>query len=381
MALINDKRTEGTSHKRAGTPTIITTQSAHSLKPPASSSALSFPSATNGPRRARAETVSAYPSSMLRSPPPAPRQRSGSMTLPTTSISDAFGASIFASSWQPDESILGSNVYSDEDVDGEAREESVRGTLEHLGLDNSNNSTNSTTAKSSSPVTPTTPMSARIVPSISPPRPFRGRSYSVAASGVSAIPTTGFSSSPSPSLASPSAYGRKRATSIAYLESSDDMIWTPKSDMPVTPTRSEPTTPSSALPPNPPSRSLYLGNIDPSLVPADLLPIFKPHGPLESIRILTSQACAFVNYIRVEDAVKARDAVQGLKLGNCVVKIGFGKDTSEKVPGGVGAEGATKSLWIGGYVNGDVQTLENIFRKFGEIETVRVLVRIIFFFF
>ncbi|KAJ3216851.1 hypothetical protein HDU67_008853 [Dinochytrium kinnereticum] len=138
-----------------------------------------------------------------------------------------------------------------------------------------------------------------------------------------------------------------------------------------------------------PSRSLWIGNIDPNLSPADLLATFSPFGPIESLRILPERECAFVNYVRTEDAILARESLQGSRLsgapsvsgngaslgsalgGNGTIKIGFGKveaigDTQGMQP--------TKSLWIGNIPpTTDPAELEVIFSAFGPIESARVL--------
>lgn len=41
--------------------------------------------------------------------------------------------------------------------------------------------------------------------------------------------------------------------------------------------------------------------------------------------MLPDKECAFVNYVWQEDAVHARSEMQGGRLGNCIIRIGFGK--------------------------------------------------------
>lgn len=77
-----------------------------------------------------------------------------------------------------------------------------------------------------------------------------------------------------------------------------------------------------------PTRSLWLGNIDPSLTTQDLTCIFAPFGTIESVRILPDRECAFVNFISLEDALRAKDELvykMNGRLGNAPVKVGFGK--------------------------------------------------------
>lgn len=77
-----------------------------------------------------------------------------------------------------------------------------------------------------------------------------------------------------------------------------------------------------------PTRSLWLGNIDPSLTTQDLNCIFSPFGAIESVRILPDRECAFVNFTSLEDALRAKDELvhkMNSRLGNTPVKVGFGK--------------------------------------------------------
>lgn len=56
--------------------------------------------------------------------------------------------------------------------------------------------------------------------------------------------------------------------------------------------------------------------------------VFSAFGPIESVRLLLEKECAFVNFFHVEDAVRAKEEVLGRlggKVGNCIVRIGYGK--------------------------------------------------------
>ncbi|KAJ3037841.1 hypothetical protein HK097_003368 [Rhizophlyctis rosea] len=120
-----------------------------------------------------------------------------------------------------------------------------------------------------------------------------------------------------------------------------------------------------------PTRSLWIGNIDPALSPSDLLTLYAPFGPIESLRILPDKECAFVNYVRVEDAVRAREEMQGARVGNCVVRVGFGK--AEAINDTQGMQ-PTKSLWVGNIPpTTDPADLEALFALYGPIESARVL--------
>ncbi|KAJ3414703.1 hypothetical protein HDV05_006140 [Chytridiales sp. JEL 0842] len=120
-----------------------------------------------------------------------------------------------------------------------------------------------------------------------------------------------------------------------------------------------------------PTRSVWVGNVDPTLTPSDLLQIFAQFGPIESLRILSDKECAFVNFFTTEDAMRAKDEMQGARIGSTVVKLGFGKvdainDIQNMQP--------TQSLWIGNIpATTDPADLEYLFSAFGPIESARVL--------
>ncbi|KAI8331181.1 hypothetical protein BC941DRAFT_403933 [Chlamydoabsidia padenii] len=139
--------------------------------------------------------------------------------------------------------------------------------------------------------------------------------------------------------------------------------------------------PSSA-PSQIPSRTLWLGNINPSLNVNDLMQQFSIYGHVESARILSDKECAFVNFTTVEDAVAAKNDLEsrlGSKLGGTLVRVGFGKAdvtvamalTNEAGPN---AQGPTRALWVGNIPsNINIAILQAIFQAFGPIESVRVL--------
>jgi RNA recognition motif-containing protein len=50
---------------------------------------------------------------------------------------------------------------------------------------------------------------------------------------------------------------------------------------------------------------------------------FEQFGPLESVRILHDRFCAFVNFITDEDAVAAKQGMQGQILGSQYIVVNF----------------------------------------------------------
>jgi RNA recognition motif-containing protein len=77
-----------------------------------------------------------------------------------------------------------------------------------------------------------------------------------------------------------------------------------------------------------PTRSLWFGNVDPALTVPELIQIFSPYGPIESARVLPDKECAFVNFVNLDDALRAKDdfgSNLASSLGGSFVKVGFGK--------------------------------------------------------
>ncbi|KAJ1971921.1 hypothetical protein H4R35_004975 [Dimargaris xerosporica] len=122
-----------------------------------------------------------------------------------------------------------------------------------------------------------------------------------------------------------------------------------------------------------PTRSLWVGNVDPGLTTADLMVYFSPFGQIESLRLLPDKECAFINFARVEDAVKARDEMQNGKIGNCVVRVGFGKGDNYAMVDAQAMQ-PTRAIWIGNLSSSTTSaSLQSVFSAFGPIESARVL--------
>ncbi|SPO19929.1 related to JSN1 - RNA-binding protein (pumilio family) [Ustilago trichophora] len=157
-----------------------------------------------------------------------------------------------------------------------------------------------------------------------------------------------------------------------------------------------------------PTRTLWIGHLRPTATSQDLLQAFSHYGTIETFRLVPEKGCAFINYVDVADAVRARDDIVGrlggrLGLGTIgpegQVRIGFGKPDSvpqaglggftpmlDSYGGSIdsagtevfGAESAnqepSRALWIGSIPSStSTETLVSIFAPFGPIESVRVL--------
>ncbi|KAI9030526.1 armadillo-type protein [Hyaloraphidium curvatum] len=122
-----------------------------------------------------------------------------------------------------------------------------------------------------------------------------------------------------------------------------------------------------------PTRSLWIGNLDPHVDASTLAAAFRGFGPIESTRVLRERDCAFVNFLDPAHAVAARNAMQGRAIGGMPVRIGFGRvERGERE--GAGEQVPTKSVWIGNLPGGvEAEDLRRIFRQFGPMESARVL--------
>jgi protein JSN1 len=170
-----------------------------------------------------------------------------------------------------------------------------------------------------------------------------------------------------------------------------------------------------------PSRSLWIGNLDSNTTGQELMRVFAPYGAIESLRLLPEKECGFVNFVEINDAVRAREDVLG-RLGarleqlgtgpGATVRIGFGKIDSAAnhayrpatlpgiagtasisqgnetmqsnpdvlaasapmTPGGSEGIGPTRALWVGSIPSSVTSAmLLNIFQPFGSVESARIL--------
>ncbi|TKY90500.1 hypothetical protein EX895_000498 [Sporisorium graminicola] len=158
-----------------------------------------------------------------------------------------------------------------------------------------------------------------------------------------------------------------------------------------------------------PTRTLWIGHLRPTVNSSDLLQILSRYGSIETIRLVPEKSCAFVNFVDIADAIRAKDDVLGRLAGRLgvgtmgpegLVRVGFGKPESVPqaglggfapntdtlgglVDGAAGSEAfgaepvsqeASRALWIGSIPSTtSTETLVSIFAPFGPIESIRVL--------
>ena len=100
-----------------------------------------------------------------------------------------------------------------------------------------------------------------------------------------------------------------------------------------------------------PTRALWIGSIPSTTTPATILSVFSPYGPIESARVLTHKNCGFINFERLDDAVRARKALNGRDvLGSDVgaIRIGFAKVPVKNGQDGVPGQEEAPSLNVQG---------------------------------
>ncbi|GFR66322.1 RNA-binding protein 15b [Elysia marginata] len=112
------------------------------------------------------------------------------------------------------------------------------------------------------------------------------------------------------------------------------------------------------------TRTLFVGNLDVNITDFDLRQIFGEFGLVEDVDIKrpvrnTGNAYAFIKYINLDCAHRAKVKMSGKYIGRFQCKIGYGKVTPTTV------------VWVGGlgpWVS--VETLEREFDRFGAIQHI-----------
>lgn len=120
-----------------------------------------------------------------------------------------------------------------------------------------------------------------------------------------------------------------------------------------------------------PSRSLWIGNLDPSMTGEDLAHVFAPYGAIESFRLLPEKECGFVNFVDIADAIRAKEDVLNRLSGhigmsnNQAVRIGFGKADSAPATPPMGTQTSSAGVGLGAHIQsqfnppGQAQQMQN----------------------
>ncbi|KAH8555390.1 armadillo-type protein [Umbelopsis sp. PMI_123] len=347
------------------------------------------------------------------------RNRSGSLTLPSASVSAAFGNPIFSTSWISSDTQM-QMMQNNDQLLGEEDANSIVQTLSSLGLDDSdvvtpkhvnvppssmvipsNESPISAYHNPQIPYAPETPVyENRKMPSlgyagssafktnesylsnqpnrpravsIAVPEQIRDTSYNMMSTGQWSTNAYQTQSQARPGPAN-FQQTRNRALSVgdtewlraqnarAELEQNLDIFaYTDRS--------------ASSSGNATPTRSLWIGCVDSLVTQEQLLQTFSPYGLIDSVRLIADKECAFVNFVHIEDAIRAKEDVLTLhngRIGDTVVRIGYGKNDGP-LPDSTVLQ-PTRALWFGNMsITLTTNDLYDVFKQFGEIESARVL--------
>lgn len=312
------------------------------------------------------------------------RHRGATFSVPTSSLSTPFGQS---SSFSPFQSSSLSQLGSKSGlVSGDESDQALARSLGYLGLDDPEPLT-------SEPAR--IPLASRTISALKDLGRNRSRSFNVAMN-YNPDPYSSSPTSMSPVTAAPPRMtlrqARARAISVGFLN--QDELFDAFPELGALADDDEGSDggsghPSSrdamhddfnleySAPPPAPSRSLWVGNLDPSITANELLALFSPYGPIESLRVLPEKECAFINFQVLDDAVRAKDDMQGGRMGNLNIRIGFGKADPTFASAGADMQTSqpTRALWIGNIsASTSSAILQSIFSNFGTVESARVLV-------
>jgi RNA recognition motif-containing protein len=111
-----------------------------------------------------------------------------------------------------------------------------------------------------------------------------------------------------------------------------------------------------------PNHNLYIGALDAGVTEDDLQRLFQRYGCILHIEKKfspTGTCYAFVSFLTMDMAIKAREAMLDKFIGSTVPKLGYG------------TQNVSKSLWVGGIGSWtSIDLLRTEFGQFGEIERI-----------
>ncbi|XP_076355205.1 ELAV-like protein 4 isoform X8 [Tachypleus tridentatus] len=118
--------------------------------------------------------------------------------------------------------------------------------------------------------------------------------------------------------------------------------------------------------------NLIVNYLPQTMTQEEIRSLFSSIGEVESCKLIrdkvTGQSLGygFVNYVRAEDAEKAINTLNGLRLQNKIIKVSYARPSSEAIKGA--------NLYISGLPKSMTQQeLENLFSPYGRIITSRIL--------
>ncbi|KAK2981758.1 hypothetical protein RJ640_006010 [Escallonia rubra] len=119
----------------------------------------------------------------------------------------------------------------------------------------------------------------------------------------------------------------------------------------------------------PPSNNLWVGNLSADVTDPELASLFGRHGTVDNVTSYPSRSYAFVFFKRLDDARKAKDALQGAPLHGNALKIEFASTRPGKAEDGEAPP--SNNLWVGN-LSADVTDpeLASLFGRHGAVDNV-----------
>jgi len=119
--------------------------------------------------------------------------------------------------------------------------------------------------------------------------------------------------------------------------------------------------------------NLIVNYLPQTMTQEEIRSLFSSIGEVESCKLIRDKTTAgqslgygFVNYVRAEDAEKAINTLNGLRLQNKTIKVSFARPSSEQIKGA--------NLYVSGLPKSMTQQdLEALFSSYGRIITSRIL--------
>jgi RNA recognition motif-containing protein len=78
------------------------------------------------------------------------------------------------------------------------------------------------------------------------------------------------------------------------------------------------------------SNKLYVGNLPYSVVNSQLEELFGQHGEVKEVRVIEGKGFGFVEMSNVDDAVKAKEALDGSEFDGRTLKVDEARPPREK---------------------------------------------------
>ena len=112
------------------------------------------------------------------------------------------------------------------------------------------------------------------------------------------------------------------------------------------------------------SRTLFVGNLEPNVTTQELRRIFEPYGYVEDVEIKRpthshGSTYAFVKFLDIDVAARAKSYVDGQYIGRNACKIGYGRSM------------ATTRLWVGGL--GPWTGIDELTREFDRFGAIKFI--------